>query len=137
MAIIKRSNQHSNKEQRRYSNNYSAPSSNMILFYENELCSQSCIEKVTGIVSIRYKKYSSNLEVSSLSSASCESSTEKKKNMIEFDPCEDIYYPLDFKRDWSQELKKKFSIQMRDLCSNLDSNESDENIRRTKKQKRI
>lgn len=109
----------------------------MILFYENELCSQSCIEKVTGIVSIRYKKYSSNLEVSSLSSASCESSTEKKKNMIEFDPCEDIYYPLDFKRDWSQELKKKFSIQMRDLCSNLDSNESDENIRRTKKQKRI
>ena len=57
-------------------------------------------------------------------------SSSKKKNMIEFDPCEDIYEPLDFKNDWSKELKKNYEIHMRNICFNFDSHEPEVDYRR-------
>ena len=57
-------------------------------------------------------------------------SSSKKKNMIEFDPCEDIYEPLDFKNDWSKELKKNYEIHMRNICFNFDSHEPEVEYKR-------
>lgn len=115
MVIINRSNQ--NNKKRRFSYNYST-TSNVILFYEDELCSHSCTEEkvLTSDNSIMHSKL--------------RRSSSKKKNMIEFDPCEDIYEPLDFKNDWSKELKKNYEIHMRNICFNFDSNEPEVDCRR-------
>jgi hypothetical protein len=90
----------------------------VILFYENELCSHSCTEEkgLTFDKSIMYSKL--------------QRSSSKKKNMIEFVPCEDIYEPLDFEIDWSKELKKNYEIHMRNICFNFDSNEPEVDYRR-------
>lgn len=123
MHIMNRSNQ--NNKKRRYSNNCTSLS-NVILFHEDELCGHSCTEKEAlecGKPIILYhvldRKSSSSLSPIS-TSHECGS---KYANLIEYDPYEDIYEPLDFKKDWSKDLKKNYEIHMRNICSNLDSNE--------------
>ncbi|GFH43811.1 predicted protein [Chaetoceros tenuissimus] len=125
MHIINRSNQ-SNKK-RRFSNNY-ASTSNVILFDEDELCSKSFPEKQSlecDKLIIQY--HASDRKLASSLSPTSESASHECRNMytniIEYNPCEDIYEPLDFEKDWSKDLIKTYGMHMRNVFSNLESNE--------------